>query len=252
MASAPTNIFGSFRGHIDVYSGQTGNLLYTRIGEDDNDEFGLDVTGTPDFTGDGIPDIVAGSRYGGSADAGRAYAFFGDDGTPGPIFSGVNASDFHGLSIAGVGDLNGSDWPYIIVGSPGNDLAADNAGAVFVYPLSPDPDHDGVFSACDNCPSVANPGQEDTDGNGTGDACEAGMCSCPSLGDFDADEFLTALDLGALIDILFAGAEDVQDPLCSVPRADLDCDEFSTSLDLGVLIDHLFAGGDGPCDPCAP
>jgi PKD repeat protein len=76
-------------------------------------------------------------------------------------------------------------------------------------------------------------------------------CACPSQGDIEPDEFITALDLGACIDILFAGAEDVQDASCPSPRFDLDCDEFSTALDLSVLIDHLFAGGAGPCDPCA-
>jgi hypothetical protein len=35
-----------------------------------------------------------------------------------------------------------------------------------------DMDQDGVNDSCDNCPSVANPGQEDTNGNGMGDACE--------------------------------------------------------------------------------
>lgn len=37
-----------------------------------------------------------------------------------------------------------------------------------------DADSDGVADAEDNCPQVANPDQVDTDGNGTGDACEAG------------------------------------------------------------------------------
>jgi hypothetical protein len=63
---------------------------------------------------------------------------------------------------------------------------------------------------------------------------------------------LTAIDLADLIDILFAGASDVQDAGCPSPRADFDCDGFSTALDLAGLIDHLFAGGDPPCDPCSP
>ena len=37
---------------------------------------------------------------------------------------------------------------------------------------SPDTDGDGVYDACDNCPAVANPGQEDADDDGTGDACD--------------------------------------------------------------------------------
>jgi len=76
------------------------------------------------------------------------------------------------------------------------------------------------------------------------------LCICPFQSDFDEDGFLTALDLSAMIDILFAGQPDVQDINCPNPRADFDCDGFSTALDLSGLIDHLFAGGAGPCDPC--
>jgi len=76
-------------------------------------------------------------------------------------------------------------------------------------------------------------------------------CECPNQADIEPDNFVTALDLSACIDILFAGASDVQDPLCPSPRFDADCDNFTTALDLTVVIDHLFAGGAGPCDPCA-
>lgn len=78
----------------------------------------------------------------------------------------------------------------------------------------------------------------------------AGGCSCPYQGDYDADGFLTSLDLSTLIDVLFAGTPDIQDEQCPSPRGDLDCDLFTTALDLAILIDHLFAGGDGPCVPC--
>jgi len=39
----------------------------------------------------------------------------------------------------------------------------------------PDRDGDWVFDDQDNCPDVANPLQEDVDGNGTGDACDSTM-----------------------------------------------------------------------------
>jgi hypothetical protein len=77
-----------------------------------------------------------------------------------------------------------------------------------------------------------------------------GGCQCPYQSDFDADNFVTPLDLAAIIDILFAGAPDIQDPGCVTTRADFDCDLFSTPLDLSGLIDYLFASGSGPCDPC--
>lgn len=82
-------------------------------------------------------------------------------------------------------------------------------------------------------------------------AAGGGGCSCPFQCDYDADGFLTALDLGSLIDVLFAGKPEVTDPDCPTSRGDFDCDSFPTALDLGKLIDHLFAGGLPPCDPCS-
>ena len=64
-------------------------------------------------------------------------------------------------------------------------------------------------------------------------------------GDMDGDGFHTALDLGRLIDMLFAGG----DPPCPGYVADFNCDGFPDALDLGWLIDYLFAGG--PFSPCS-
>ena len=75
-------------------------------------------------------------------------------------------------------------------------------------------------------------------------------CSCPFQADFDVDGFLTALDLGKMIDILFAGFTEPKDPNCPTGRADFNADGFPDALDLGMLIDHLFAGQPGPADPC--
>ena len=50
-----------------------------------------------------------------------------------------------------------------------------------------DLDEDGVLDEFDNCPFDPNPGQKDTDGNGTGDACN-------TFEDADDDEWSDALD----------------------------------------------------------
>lgn len=51
----------------------------------------------------------------------------------------------------------------------------------------PDSDMDGIVDSVDNCPFHSNPGQEDTDGYGLGDACN-------SVEDWDGDEWANALD----------------------------------------------------------
>ena len=46
-----------------------------------------------------------------------------------------------------------------------------------------DPDLDGACDGVDNCPAVFNPGQEDVDGDGTGDVCDV----CPASSTIDVD-----------------------------------------------------------------
>jgi len=76
------------------------------------------------------------------------------------------------------------------------------------------------------------------------------LCDCPSQASFDGNTIVDAVDLALLIDIVFFGAPDVQDPNCPNARADFNCDEVSDAVDLAVMIDHVFFGGAGPCDPC--
>ncbi len=65
-------------------------------------------------------------------------------------------------------------------GTPGNNpctggdaVACDDNCPTVSNADQADTDSDGVGNACDNCPAVSNAGQADADDDGTGDACEA-------------------------------------------------------------------------------
>jgi len=52
----------------------------------------------------------------------------------------------------------------------------------------PDTDQDGIIDGCDNCPTVANPGQQDGDGDGIGNACENDSPTCDAGGPYQVAE----------------------------------------------------------------
>ena len=104
------------------------------------------------------------------------------------IAQGTGDSDGDGLSDAievalGTDPLN-SDTD----GDGADDGNEVGNGTDPLDPLNfPDADSDGTTDQQDNCPALANPGQEDADSNGLGDACN-------DAEDRDGDEWADALD----------------------------------------------------------
>lgn len=76
-------------------------------------------------------------------------------------------------------------------------------------------------------------------------------CDCGGRCDYDTDGYLTAIDLGMLISVLYEGATELEHPACPTSCGDYDGDGATTALDLSKLIDHLYAGKPGPFNPCA-
>jgi cysteine-rich repeat protein len=81
------------------------------------------------------------------------------EGTYGLTPVGTHSFFFDGAAVSGGAGLNGE--------------------TIQALALVPDDDGDNVPDGLDNCPDVANPGQEDTDGDGVGDACDY----CPTRPD---------------------------------------------------------------------
>jgi hypothetical protein len=78
-------------------------------------------------------------------------------------------ADSHGCSYSQV-DSDGDGAPDIFDFCP--DTPAGVQVDIFGCPLDQDTDGDGLLDSDDNCPAVVNPGQTDSDADGTGDLCE--------------------------------------------------------------------------------
>jgi hypothetical protein len=103
-----------------------------------------------------------------------------------------------------------------------------------------DVDEDTVPDSCDNCPETPNTDQNDSDGNGIGDACQI-VC-----GDANDDGAVNVGDAVHLINHVFKGGPG-PDPTCS---GDANGDGMVNVGDAVYLINHVFKGGPGPEPGC--
>ena len=139
---------GELSGEIDLAT-PAGDTTFI-YGKDKEDRIGCSIT-TGDIDGDGIRDIIVGSRYGDGpkdkrTDAGEVYLFYGKENlklsdnwdlsdTPADFtLYGKDAEDDCGCSVS-TGDLDGDGYDDIVVGAikaDGPDNSRTDAGEVYV------------------------------------------------------------------------------------------------------------------------
>jgi len=128
VTSAPTHLIdGAPAGRVYVYSGKSGNLLWTQTGPP-NGRLGIGVEAAGDTNRDGIPDVIAAAPG-----AGKAYVYSGKDGKILLTLGAGDPNEAFGRHVSGVGDINGDGYADVIIGAPGNNTAGKGAGRVYVY-----------------------------------------------------------------------------------------------------------------------
>jgi hypothetical protein len=126
---------GEDAGRAYVYSGQTGDLLWTFTGEAADDRFGYSVCGAGDVNNDGHADLIVGApgNDAGGEGAGRAYVYSGQTGDLLWALTGEAALDVFGASVSGAGDMNNDGYADLIVGAPYSSAGGQFAGRAYVY-----------------------------------------------------------------------------------------------------------------------
>jgi subtilisin family serine protease len=244
LIGAP-GILSDAPGSAIVYSGATGQVLYSLSEYISSQSFGQMVASAGDINQDGINDFIVGASgtyrsgvgYHFTGNIGSVYLFSGQDGSLLLAYNSDESLQMYGFVHNAAIDFNDDGILDLAVGSPENDEAGTDNGAVYIYCLG-DPDDDKYRVGCDNCPDVYNPDQADSNGDGIGDACEI-MC-----GDANGDENVNISDAVYIINYVFIGGSP-PDPL---EAGDCNCDGTCNISDAVWIINYIFIGGNDPCD----
>jgi len=129
--ASPSDLTTLPSGSVSVYSGVDGSKLYTRFNVNGTGEYGRHVSGAGDINGDGIPDVITGTKVDHTTGPhrGMAEVFSGLDGTILYTWFGSQDTGYFGSAVGAAGDVNNDGRDDVIVGA----AAEGGNGRAYVY-----------------------------------------------------------------------------------------------------------------------
>ena len=124
---------GSASGMVRVYRGDTGTVLYEWDGDSMQDEFGRSVADAGDVNNDRVPDVIVGAPQTNNGGIGYARIFSGATGSVIRTITGVDPQSAFGISVDGVGDVDGDGFDDVIVGAYLDDSPGISRGRAYVF-----------------------------------------------------------------------------------------------------------------------